>query len=90
MGLAWQVFGWRRVEAPGGIDAGTRRRRVPRVMTLRHRRRLRRWFGWVLVTVGAIGLAHPDVPGVEGVRVEVAYVERDGKKWAEKVEIITE
>lgn len=26
----------------------------------------------------------------EGVKVKVAYVERDGKKWVEKVEIITE
>lgn len=26
----------------------------------------------------------------EGVKVKVAYAERDGKKWVEKVEIITE
>jgi hypothetical protein len=26
----------------------------------------------------------------EGVKVKVAYAERDGKKWVEKVEIVTE
>jgi hypothetical protein len=44
-------------------------------MTLRNRRRLRRWFGWALVTVGAIGLAHPDVPGVLPLLIGVALLQ---------------
>lgn len=43
-------------------------------MTIRNRRRLRRWFGWALVTVGAIGLVHPDLPGVFPLLVGVALL----------------
>lgn len=34
------------------------------------------------------GIAAGDLE--EGVKVKIAYAERDGKKWVEKVEIITE
>ena len=34
MGLAWQVFGWRRVEAPGGIDVNVHIRVGDRVPAL--------------------------------------------------------
>lgn len=43
-------------------------------MTIRNRRRLRRWFGWALVTVGAIGLVHPDLPGLFPLLVGVALL----------------
>lgn len=72
--MAWKTLGCRKVGA-GGMVTGTRRRRAPRVMTLRNRRRLRRWVGCVLVTVGAIGLVHADVPGVVPLLVGVALLQ---------------
>ena len=41
---------------------------------MRNRRRLKRWFGWALVAVGVVGLAHPDVPGVFPLLVGLALL----------------
>lgn len=43
-------------------------------MTLRNRRRLRRGFGWALMTVGGIGFGHPDIPSVFPLLVGLALL----------------
>jgi hypothetical protein len=74
MGLAWKALGWAWTGARVR-GAEPRRRRGPRLITLRTRRRLRRWFGWILVTVGVIGLVHRDVPGVVPLLIGIALLQ---------------
>jgi hypothetical protein len=45
------------------------------VIRVRTRRRLRRWLGWVIVAVGVIGLAHPDLPGAVPLLIGVALLQ---------------